>query len=119
MAKRTKIYDSETGEVMEAGSVENKPKPSQELLDGFYDTFTPCSSERMADEVFTMGKLREYFQCYISVDPRWGDMLPEYIAALVSKGYKVRTSYSGEPAIFVLWNGCPLASDVEEEEEEY
>lgn len=117
MAKK-KYYDSETGEVMEEGGKPEGPKPSQELLNGFYDTFIPCDTERMADEVFTMGKLREYFQCYISVDPRWGDMLPEYLAALASKGYKLKTSYSGEPAIFVLWNGFPMMPEDSGEEDE-
>lgn len=117
MGKKRKMYDSETGDVWEEGAGVPGPKPSQELLDGFYDTFLPCDSERLADEVFTMGKLREYFQCYVTVDPRWGDLLPEYLAALASKGYKMCTSFTGEPAVFVLWNNFPLIPDKEEKED--
>lgn len=114
MGKKNKVYDSQTGEVWMDGATPPGPQPSQELLDGFYETFLPCDSERMADEVFTMGKLREYFQCYVTVDPRWGDLLPEYLAALASKGYKMRTSYTGEPAVFVLWNSAPMKTEDED-----
>ena len=118
MGKKKKIYDSETGEVMEENDKLPIMKPSQELIDGFCDTFLPCAKEGMADETFTMGKLREYFQCYKTVDPRWIDQLQDYIEALVSRGFSVKTSYTGEPAIFVMWNNFPLIPDKEEDDDE-
>lgn len=117
MGKKNKVYDSQTGDVWMEGATPPGPQPSQELLDGFYESFLPCDSERVADEVFTMGKLREYFQCYVTVDPRWGDLLPEYLAALASKGYRTHMSYMGEPAVFVLWNNSHLSSESDDSEE--
>lgn len=102
---KKKVYDSETGEVLEVGEGGKEPaKVSVELLKSFRDAYSPCESEMLSDEVFTMGRLREYFGCFISVDPRWGDLLPSYLEKLDGYGYKMRTSYMGEPAIFVTFN---------------
>ena len=101
---KKKVYDSETGEVLEVGGEGREPlKVSSELLKSFCEAYSPCDSETLAEEVFTMGRLREYFGCYISVDPRWGDLLPSYLEKLDERGYKLRTSWMGEPAIFVTF----------------
>lgn len=117
MAKK-KVYDSETGDVMEVGG-NNLPavEPIYALIDGFCETYKPCGSERYADETFTIARIREYFHCYTIPDPKWVDLLPKYLEALAAKDFKLRTSFCGEAAIFVQWQECPLEYDEEEDDE--
>lgn len=115
---KKKVYDSESGEVLEVGGGgDNSPKPSDELIESFCAAYTPCANEGMADEVFTIGKLREYFGCFMTVDPRWIDLLSFYLKDLERRGYRMMTSFMGEPAIFVTFN-LKRAYDFSDEEED-
>lgn len=116
MAK--KIYNSETGEVEEEGgkSIVLK-KPIYALVQGFCDTFKPCEREQYADEVYTIARIRDYFQCYTVPDPKWIDLLPDYLDALEESGFKLRTSFAGESAIFVRYNGFPIVEDDDDDDE--
>jgi hypothetical protein len=65
----------------------------------FCDTYTDCPSEREADEVYTSTKLRKYFEAYLISG--LGDLLSIYLSRLSEMGFHLRTSVSGQPAIFV------------------
>lgn len=68
-------------------------------IDAFCSTYIHEEVEQTADEVFTDTKLRKYFQAY----PRnIGDPLAGYLDMLTTKhGFKMQTSITGEPALFV------------------
>ena len=66
------------------------PKASHPLLSAFSSTFEPVSSEHLAHEVFTTGRLREYFQAWIV--PKMPDPLPVYLDELDCMGFAMRTS---------------------------
>ena len=119
MAK--KIYNSETGEVEEQGGGKSGlpvVQPTWPLVEGFCDNYQPCGNELAADEVFTLGKLRDYFKCYAILDPRWVDVFPKYLDALVERGFKVQTAFCGEPAIFVNWKFAPHRPEEDDFDEE-
>ena len=105
MAKKKKVYDTETGEVVEVGGG-NQPCVMMELIDGFCNTFQPCDNEDDAEEVYSIGRLREYFQTFTM--PGAPDAFPKYLSELAARGYRLHTSYSGEPAIFVKWDDFPM-----------
>ena len=105
MAKKKKVYDPETGDVITVDQ-NNQPIAITELVQGFCDTFKPCNNEDEAEEVYTIGRLREYFQAFTM--PGSPDVLPEYLNALGNSGFRIRTSYAGEPAIFVKWDNFPI-----------
>lgn len=65
----------------------------------FCNTYVECPSEMEADEVYTSTKLRKYFEAYhIS---GLGDLLSVYLNALEEHDFHLRTSISGQPALFV------------------
>ena len=80
------------------------PKASQPMLVAFRNTFEPVSSEHLAQEVFTTGRLREYFQAWII--PKMPDPLPIYIEELDYMGFPMRTSFDGSPCILVRYRGA-------------
>lgn len=80
------------------------PKASQPMLAAFRNTFEPVSSEHLAHEVFTTGRLREYFQAWIV--PKMPDPLPIYIEELDYMGFPMRTSFDGSPCILVRYRGA-------------
>lgn len=80
------------------------PKPSQPMLRAFNNTYEPVSSEHLAQEVFTIGRLREYFQAWII--PKMPDPLPLYIEELDYMGFPMRTSFDGSPCILVRYRGA-------------
>ena len=92
-----------TGLFMENGPGGGGMKPTQALLRSFENTYEPVSSEHMAQELFTMGRLREYFQAWIV--PRMPDPLPMYLDELAYLGYPMRTSFDGSPCIMVRYRG--------------
>lgn len=75
-------------------------KAMKQLVDAFCDTYKPVSTEEMAEELFTMRKLREYFQAWPI--PKMPDPLPPYLDELELKGYAMQTGYDGSPAIFCI-----------------
>lgn len=89
------------------------PKASQPMLSAFRNAYEAVSSEHLAQEIFTMGRLREYFQAWII--PKMPDPLPIYIEELEYMGFPMRTSFDGSPCIMVRYRG---AMDVRVEEVE-
>jgi hypothetical protein len=89
------------------------PKPTQALLDAFQNTFEPVSSEHLAQELFSAGRLREYFQAWII--PKMPDPLPAYIQELSCMGFPMRTSFDGTACIMVRHR---VATEVKAEEVE-
>ena len=106
-----------TEQFMQQGAT--APKTSQPLLNAFRNTFEPVSSEHMAQEYFTMGRLREYFQAWIV--PKMPDPLPAYLEELDCMGYPMRTSFDGSPCILVRYRGAVdvHAEEVEDEDTSY
>lgn len=92
-----------TGQFMEQGPGSGGMKPTQSLLRAFEGTYEPVSSEHLAQELFTMGRLREYFQAWIV--PRMPDPLPMYLDELAYMGYPMRTAFDGSPCIMVRYRG--------------
>lgn len=80
---------------------ENKPaqpKAMMQLIDAFADAFRPSVMEEEAEEVFTVGRIREYFQAWPI--PAMPDPLPPYLDELEARGFLMRTGFDGQPAIF-------------------
>ena len=75
-------------------------KVIKQLVDSFCDTYKPVSTEDIAEEIFTMRKLREYFQAWPM--PKMPDPLPPYLDELEQRGYAMQTGYDGSPSIFCL-----------------
>lgn len=98
-----------------------QPVAQPELLQAFRDTFTDTDQEYYADRVFDYAALRQYFGCILI--PKQPDPLPPYIEAMKEMGFKFRTSFDGQPAVFVKnkrkgVRNCPaLFSDEEIERE--
>lgn len=80
------------------------PRASQPLLHSFRNAYEPVDSEHLAHELFTMGRLREYFQAYIV--PKMPDPLPGYLEELDYMGYPMRASFDGSPCIMVRYRGA-------------
>ena len=80
------------------------PKASQPMLSAFRNAYEAVSSEHLAQEIFTMGRLREYFQAWII--PKMPDPLPVYIEELEYMGFPMRTSFDGSPCIMVRYRGA-------------
>lgn len=87
------------------------PRPTQALLEAFNRSYEPVSSEHLAQELFSMGRLREYFQAWIV--PKMPDPLPMYLDELNYMGFPLRTSFDGSTCIMVRYRG---AMDVKAEE---
>ena len=101
-----------TGQFMKNGAgTPAGPKASHPLLNSFNSTYEPVSSEHLAQEIFTVGRLREYFQAWII--PKMPDPLPTYLEELDCMGFPMRTSFDGSPCIMVRYRG---AVDVRTEE---
>lgn len=71
---------------------------SKHKVEAFCLSFIPSETESLATKVFNDAALRKYFQAF----PRnIGDPLNVYLDMLEQKGYRMRTSIHGEPALFV------------------
>lgn len=71
---------------------------SKHKVEAFCLSYIPSETESLATKVFNDAALRKYFQAF----PRnIGDPLNVYLDMLESKGYRMRTSIHGEPALFV------------------
>lgn len=71
---------------------------SRHKVEAFALTYVPAESESVATDVFNDARLRKYFQAF----PRnIGDPLNVYLDMLEGKGFRMRTSVHGEPALFV------------------
>lgn len=74
---------------------------SQVIVDSFMSAYTPCVFESEADEVFTIGRLRDYLCAYVT--PGEPDLLPPYLEILKENGFLMKNSYAGQPAVFVKY----------------
>lgn len=78
------------------------PKALMQLVDAFTDTYKPVEREEYAYEVFTVRRIREYFQAWPI--PKMPDPLPPYLVELERRGFAMQTAYDGHPALFcVRW----------------
>lgn len=98
-----------------------QPVAQPDLLYAFADTFEDCDQEYYADRVFDYASLRQYFGCILI--PKMPDPLPPYIEAMKEMGYVFRTSFDGQPAIFVKYKNqrkrdCPSLFSEEDNEHE-
>ena len=80
------------------------PKASQPMLAAFRNAYEPVSSEHLAQEIFTVGRLRDYFQAWII--PKMPDPLPIYIEELDYMGFPMRSSFDGSPCIMVRYRSA-------------
>ena len=92
-----------------------------DLLEAFSTTFEDCDQEYYADRVFDYAALRQYFGCILI--PKMPDPLPPYIEAMKDMGFVFRTTYDGQPAVFVKnkhkgKRNCPALFTDEENERE-
>lgn len=104
--KKRKNYDEEDeeyeggGKRMISGNNQTPaPKPSMQLVDAFERAYEAAASEHMSDEVFTIGRIREYFQAYVL--PKMPDPLSAYLEELECRGYRLTSSFDGSPSILV------------------
>ena len=79
------------------------PKPSQPLLNAFQQSYEPVDSEHMAQVIFSLGRLREYFGAWII--PKMPDPLNAYIEELDYMGYHMRVGFDGTSCIMVRYRG--------------
>ena len=68
-------------------------------VDAFCNAYAPCDYEDETTETFTDARLREFFKAWICP---LGDPLTTYLTLLSARGYTMRVSITGEPAIFVV-----------------
>ncbi|MBR1378023.1 MAG: hypothetical protein IJ557_02715 [Bacteroidaceae bacterium] len=74
-------------------------------------SYYPCDDERRADDVMTDKRLRKYFQAYYVQGI--GDLLVPYLDALQEHGFKMKTSITGEAAIFVKFKNDEDQPDID------
>lgn len=65
------------------------PKAMMQLIDAFTDTYRPVSREENAEELFTVRRLRDYFQAWPV--PKMPDPLPPYLIELERRGFAMQT----------------------------
>lgn len=82
------------------GSEPPKAKAITQLLDAFSNTYKPVPDEELADELFTVRRIREYFNAWPV--PKMPDPLPPYLEELEQRGFTMQTAYDGSPCIFCI-----------------
>ena len=94
-----------------------RPKAAMQLIDAFTEAYKPVPDEDLADDLFTIARIREYFNAWPI--PKMPDPLSAYLDELEKQGFAMQTSYDGSPAIFCAYRrakGTPTyAIDVSEE----
>lgn len=71
-----------------------------QLVEAFLDAYEPFDDEWHADEIFTLGKLRQFFSAFAPA-PGVVDPIKEYLDMLTANGFNMRVTCDGLPAIFV------------------
>ena len=61
------------------------PKAMMQLVDAFTDNYSPVMREEDAGVIFTVAKLREYFNAWPA--PKMPDPLPPYLNELERRGF--------------------------------
>jgi hypothetical protein len=101
--KKKAIDDTQSqssgAEFPEGGSTSLADFIVPQKVDAFCNAYTPCDYEDETTEVFTDARLREFFKAWICP---LGDPLATYLTLLSARGYTMRVSITGEPAIFVV-----------------
>lgn len=77
-----------------------KAKAITQLLNAFSNSYKPVPDEELADELFTVRRIREYFNAWPI--PKMPDPLPPYLEELEKQGFLMQTSYDGSPCIFCI-----------------
>lgn len=67
-------------------------------VDAFTQTYSPVNTQTQTCEVFNDARLREFFKA-VPI-PGLGDPLVDYLEMLEARGFFMRVSLTGEPAIF-------------------
>ena len=85
------------------------PKAMMQLVDAFTDNYSPVMREEDAGVIFTVAKLREYFNAWPV--PKMPDPLPPYLNELERRGFAMQTGYDGQPSLFcvrhdTVWEPC-------------
>lgn len=94
---------------------------NEALLDAFKETFRDCNDEFYADVVMDYAALRQYFGAMRM--PKEPDPLPPYLDALPLMGFPFRTTFDGQPALFLKRRHkgerkcAPLFTEEEQNEE--
>ena len=71
-----------------------------QLVECFIGNYDPHFNENTADDVFTIGRLRNFF-CAYDPKPGFADPIGEYLRILGEQGFVLQVTYEGLPAIFV------------------
>lgn len=95
------------------------PKAMMQLVDAFTDNYSPVMREEDAGVIFTVAKLREYFNAWPA--PKMPDPLPPYLNELERRGFAMQTGYDGQPSLFcvrhdTVWDPC--GEGVEEDDDD-
>lgn len=72
------------------------------VIADFCNKFKPCE-ESEADEVFTIGRLRDEFAAWVQFGSDNDDPLVGYIKTLEANGFCIRKTYGSGPAILVKY----------------
>lgn len=107
MIMKKKIYDSETGDVMQQqdGDVLTvEPLRVPGVVDDFMSTYIPAPDEHTASDVLSIGELRDQLCCWMTFGSKT-DVLQEYLDILADNGYVLQNTSSG-PALCVIRRYC-------------
>lgn len=69
----------------------------EEKVEAFARRYRPVKKQGISTEVFTEGRLREFFGAYPL--PAQGDLLRIYLEGIKKRGFLMEVSLSGEPAV--------------------
>lgn len=78
-----------------------RPKAAMQLIDAFTEAYKPVPDEDLADDLFTIARIREFFNAWPI--PKMPDPLTAYLDELEKRGFAMQTSYDGSPAIFCAY----------------
>lgn len=69
----------------------------EQLVSAFVESHIPVMNENIADEIWTIDRLRLYFSAYLL--PKMPDPLPQYIMRLNDEGFQLCNTSFGVPGI--------------------
>lgn len=72
---------------------------NEDLITSFTEYFMPVMNEQIAQEIFTVDKLRVYFSAYVI--PKMPDPLNQYIHRLSDEGFKMQGTSLNVPGVLV------------------
>lgn len=100
-----KTYDSSTGDILDPSTEDTSvakidPIRVPGIIEQFMESYIPATDERTADEVLSIGALRERLVAYLPFSAS-EDPLQAYLDELSSYGYTLTDSSSG-PALCLI-----------------